>query len=188
MKEWETSEVLFVMNNAGFMTLSDIAEGCGHDLEEVEGLLGSLGISGVLLVPPVRLCPSCGAMRQTAVNKSGVCRVCKSKDKLHTVESRFQDLLAEAPPEIKELYDGTEANRMSRVPPKPVRPNIPKHATITQRKVAQAAYEAAIEEWEVLTYHRQYRSAQKRLERLRKMLDETDNGQANERRDERGNE
>lgn len=175
MTEWNTTEVLYSMNNAGFMMVSDIAEGCGHSTEEVEALFDSLGISAVLLVPPVRVCPACGNMRQTAISNSGLCQACRHKNALHETEAEFQDLLSRAPETIKALYAKNDGQTQSDIPPMPSRPIISDHATIKQRKIAQAAFEGAVEEWEIVTYRRQHDSARQRLKRLREKMGEPPN-------------
>lgn len=168
--EWEASEVLYAMKNAGFMTIPDLAEQCNHSVEETEELLDCLGISGVLVVPPVRVCPACGNLRQTAVSRYGMCQVCRHKEATHRTEAEIQDLLATAPKDVVEFTESREVTIMSRIPPKPLRPEILPEDTPKQKRIKLAAYEAAIEDWEILKYKRIYDSARQRLKRLRDKL------------------
>lgn len=116
-KPWEAFEIIYLIKNAGFYSVKSLSEHLGRECSDVENVLCSLGIDGVLVVPELHWCDSCATYR-TEINAKGLCRVCQLKKSLEKEESVITDELKKLPIELRAAYSDSEALKGFRATPK----------------------------------------------------------------------
>lgn len=164
---WQNHEVLHIMNNAGFHSIESMAQYLGRTSEDVEQLLASLGLDGVLLCPEVKQCNVCFSWR-VEVNRGGKCRICSLKESIAKSEAACSEVFALLPHDLKEKYSETEVIRSSVVfDPKPKPPKREPEQDHVIERLKLVAYTIAMEQWEIKGYQRKYDAVKQRLHRMR---------------------
>ena len=158
------------MNNAGFHSVKTMALHLARREDDVEQLLETLGIDGVLLCPEVKQCPECGAWRTSFYR--GKCRICSLRESITRHELACSDVFEQLPPEQKEVYAECEVNRDGRVferAPKP--PERKPWQDPTQTRIELVAYTIACEQHEIRRLQRISAALRQRLKRMRDKLE-----------------
>lgn len=168
-KPWETFEIIYLLKNAGFYSVQSLSNHLGRECSDVENVLCSLGVDGVLLVPELFWCDSCATYR-TEINNKGMCRVCQLKKSLEKEESVITDELKKLPIELRAAYSDSEALKGFRATPKPLPIKESKCTTEKQRKFSEVAYLVAMEQWQITNAQRLYNASKTRLKRIREHL------------------
>lgn len=168
-KPWETFEVIYLLKNAGFYSVRSLSAHLGRECSDVENVLCSLGVDGVLLVPELLWCDSCATYR-TEINAKGMCRVCQLKKNLAGTEDRISKELKQLPLELQAVYSDSEALKGFRASPKPLPIKESKGATDKQKRLAEVAYLVSMEQWQITNAQRLYNASKTRLKRIREHL------------------
>lgn len=127
--------------------------------------------------PSTEICPSCGCAR-SSMGRDGICEVCRRRGQLARIEAETAALLARLPPGERARYEDTEAERASGADPMPAL--LPTTGVGRYRASRNAELnDLAMERWSVTRLRRLVRAAQKRKERIRAKLSET-NGNLHE--------
>lgn len=169
-KAWEAFEVVYLINNAGFCSVQSMAKHLDRDPMEVETVLCSLGVDAVLLCPEVFWCDSCATYR-TELNKNGICRVCQLKGCIEREEEAISEELKKLPYDLQDRYSNSETLKGTKATPAP----LPlKEAQIgtnrKQKRLAEVAYLASMEQWQIKNMQRLYNASKTRLKRIREHL------------------
>lgn len=161
------------MNNAGFHSVKTMALHLARREDDVEQLLETLGIDGVLLCPEVKQCPECGAWR-TSFHRNR-CRICSLRESIARHERLCSDVFELLPPEQKEVYAEHEVNRggvvFERLPKPPKRK--PGQDPI-QTRIELVAYTIVCEQHEIRRLQRISAALRQRLKRMRAKLEKPD--------------
>lgn len=166
---WTTSEVAFLVENAGRMPLHDICRRLKRSSEAVYFKAKQLRSQGVPVSlryyrPRLEACPACGCMRST-LGKHGICAVCRRRRQLEAIHARISDLLHRLPFEERETYADTEAEVESVPDPKPTMPKA-KGLSRYQMCRVREQHDRDMEAWQLRTLTREVKAAQKRKERI----------------------
>ena len=170
-KEWSVAEIRWLLDNAGSIPKREICRRLKRSSSSVKHMAHRLNKQGYSVSlrcyePKATICPSCGRMSLTTRN-SGICEPCSLQRQLTSIESQISDLLAQLPPDIRAIYEETEAEKSTRViDPMPKRPVYRETPTRYQRLKDEEAYDAEVEAWVAKRYHRKVKAAQKRKERI----------------------
>lgn len=157
------------MNNAGFHSVQTMASYLCRPVDDVELLLATVGLDGVLLCPEVKQCPACGVWRTSFYR--GKCRICSLRDSIAAAESKCAEVFELLPPEIKETYSRAEVFRSPRVfdaAPKP--PERKSGISPIQKRLDLVAYTVAVEQFETNRLQRTYGAVRQRLKRMREKI------------------
>lgn len=172
--EWKTSEVAYLLDNAGRIPRREICKSLRRSTESVRYMAKRLRKDGIDIslrcyTPRVEICPACGCSRST-LERSGVCEPCERREQLATVHGRIAELMPLLAPEDAAVYVDTEAETESRIDPKPMPPEIPPDASYYRRMKAEEQHDMAVEAWAVRNIKREIKAAQKRKERIEKKV------------------
>lgn len=162
-RPFEAWEVVYLLKEAGFKSLSTLASETDRDEAQLEILFAALGISATLIAPELFICPECGCAR-TYLNAKGRCRVCQLSDNLQAEDGRVADLLQRLPPDVRAGFDRGENQRghQKPLPSLPKRTSLPRDASSREKRLAETAYQAAIEEWQTVRVQRAYDASKQR--------------------------
>ena len=172
--EWRTSEVAYLIDNAGRVTRREICKHLRRSAESVRYMAKRLRAEGIdvslrCYVPRVEICPACGCRRGT-LGKTGICEPCERRGQLATVHGRIAELMALLPPEERETYGDTEAETESSIDPKPKPPAVSHGSSYYRRMKAEEQHDREVEAWAVRNIKREIKAAQKRKERIEKKV------------------
>lgn len=170
--EWRTSEVAYLLDNAGRIPRREICKHLRRSTESVRSMAKHLRAEGIDIslrcyVPRVMICPSCGCSRTTLGN-SGICEPCERREQLATIHGRIAELLALLPPDLRAVYEQTEAETESRIDARPKARALAPEASYYRRMKAAEDHDRAVEAWTVENLKREIKAAQKRKERIYK--------------------
>lgn len=168
--DWTTSEVAYLLANAGRKPFRDICKHLRKSADSVRYMASRLRAEGTDIslrcyVPRVEICPACGCRRGT-LGKTGICEVCERREQLATIHGRIAELMPLLPADEIDKYMETEAETESRIDPKPKPPAIPPGASYYRRAKAEEAHDLAVEAWAVKNIKREIKAVQKRKERI----------------------
>lgn len=169
IKPWEMYEIIYLLKNAGFYSVKSLSDCLGRESSDVENVLCSLGVDGVLLVPELFWCDSCATYR-TEINTKGLCRVCQLKENLVKTEGKIAEELKKLPLEQRAIYNDSEALKGFRAAPKPLALQASRYKNEKQKKLAEVAYLVSMEQWQVANAQRLYNASKTRLKRIREHL------------------
>ena len=167
----------WLLDNAGIMPKRDICQHLKRSAKSVEHMARRLRNQGHAIdlrcyVPKASICPSCGRMSHT-LELTGVCEPCMFRRQLMHIESQIADLLQYLPPDVRAIYEDTEAEKSTRVfDPMPKRKVYTEPPTRYQRMKDEDEYDKAMEAWVAKRYQRKCKAAQKRKERIMRKLRE----------------
>lgn len=118
----------------------------------------------------LEICPACGCARATVSgNRFGICEPCRRGRQLASIEADIAAMLPGLPPEERETYERTEAERESAAEPMPS-PPATEGLNAYERARAEDRHARAMERWLIAYLTRRVRAAQKRKERIMKKL------------------
>ncbi|WP_080801818.1 hypothetical protein [Arabiibacter massiliensis] len=165
-RPWGEADLRFLENAAGKLSAASVAAALARTEDSVERTARALGTT---LAPPVRelaWCDRCATWRTSVSARTGWCRVCSLRDRIVGREEACAEALAAMAPQDRRTYEDTEAERGSkRLPPAPrMRLVSPSAAGRTDE---EAAYLAAMEEWEHQVLKLRYDAVKTRLRRMR---------------------
>ena len=162
-RPFEAWEVVYLLKEAGFKSLSTLASETDRDEAQLETLFAALGASATLIAPELFICPECGCAR-TYLNQKGRCRVCQLSENLQAEDGRAADLLRRLPPNVRAGFDKAEGRRGSQKPLPPIlkRASVPKDASARDRRLAETAYLVAFEERQTIMVQRAYDASKQR--------------------------
>lgn len=175
--EWTMGEVRFLIDNAGLMPQREICRRLKRSSEAVKQMAKRLRMQGHTVdlrywEPTTVTCPACGRASATA-HETGICRPCTLGRRLTATEGQIAELMRRLPPDLRAVYEETEAEKGSRAfDPIPRRPTYADPPTRYQRRRDEDFYDRAMEQWEARRIERQLKAAQKRKERIRRKLRE----------------
>ena len=174
-RPFETWEVVYLINEAGFKSLETLAAETGRDEAQIENVLSALGIPATLIAPELLICPECGCAR-THLNASGRCRVCQLNANIIKENGRIADLLKSIPSEERAGFDIGESKRgmQKNMPPLPMRAKVSKEANGKEKRLADTAYQVAMEEWQTIKAQRAYDASRQRLKDVRRKIKKLD--------------
>ena len=172
--EWRTSEVAYLLENAGRKPLREICKSIRKSADSVRYMATRLRAEGIDIslrcyVPRVEICPACGCRRGT-LGKTGICELCERREQLATIHGRIAELLPLLPPDELATYEETEAETESRIDPKPKPVETPPGASYYRRAKAEEQHDLAVEAWAIGNIKREIKAAQKRKERIEKKV------------------
>lgn len=173
MRPWTTSEVAYLVENAGRIPKREICKHLKRRSESVNQKAKALRAQGVPVnlrcyKPKLEICPACGCMRAT-LGKHGICEVCRKRVQLASIHTRISNLLHRLPFEERETYAVTEAEIESTVDPMPRAPRT-QGLSYYHACRAQELHDRAMEKWQLRNLGRQVKAAQKRKERIEKKV------------------
>lgn len=172
-RQWENHEVLHVMNNAGFHSIETMAHYLARTPDDIEMVLGSLGIDGALLCPEIKECPHCHRWRSSFGARGDRCRSCSLKKNIERTTRKAAEVFTCLPPHLKELYSDTEAKTgLTTFDVAPKRPPKQPGQDPTKTRLDLVAYTIACEQFEIKKLQRIYKAKRRRLERMKKHLEE----------------
>lgn len=162
-RPFEAWEVVYLLKEAGFKSLSTLASETDRDEAQLETLFAALGASATLIAPELFICPECGCAR-TYLNAKGRCRVCQLSENIQAEDGRAADLLQRLPPDVRAGFDKAEGRRgrQEPLPPIPKRASVPKDASARDRRLAETAYLVAFEERQTIKAQRAYDASRQR--------------------------
>lgn len=169
--EWTVDEIRFLLDNAGRMPQREICRRLRRSYKAVERMASRLRKQGHAIdlrhyQPTTTICPSCGRRSATAM-ETGICRPCTLRRRLAATEGQIARLMVKLPPEVRAIYEDTEAEIGSRTfDPMPRTPTYTAPPTLYRRLRDEEAHDIAMEEWEARRIHRELKAAQKRKERI----------------------
>lgn len=173
--DWNTDEVRFLLDNAGAIPQREICRRLRRSAKSVESMAYRLRKRGHAIdlrcyQPNTITCPSCGRRSATA-KETGICRPCTLRRRLAATEGQIAELMQRLPPEVRAIYEETEAEKGSRTfDPMPRTPAYVEPPTRYRRLRDEEAHDRAMEEWEARRVQRELKAAQKRKERIRRKL------------------
>ncbi len=171
---WTIYETLFLKEYAGAVPLPRLARDLRREAWDMAEEAARLEVPAEYVGTPLFWCDECATWR-AALDGEGRCKVCKQRELNRRNEARTAALLAKLPPETREKYADTEAERAPRKrDPKPARPDtsdMPPRAAVA----AETAYLAALGEREYREEHRRGKAIQKRKERVAAKVREAEN-------------
>ncbi len=173
--DWTTEEVRFLLDNAGRIPQREICRRLKRSRKAVEHMASRLRKQGHAIdlrcyQSAATTCPACGRRSFTA-RETGICRPCTLRRRLTATDGQISDLMARLPPEVRAIYEETEAETGSRaVDPMPRRAFYATKPTNYQRLKDEDEYDRAMEDWEARRIHRELKAAQKRKERIQRKL------------------
>lgn len=173
-RPFEAWEVVYLLREAGFKSLETLARETDRDEAQLEGMFAALGTPATLIAPELFICPECGCAR-THLNASGRCRVCQLSANLSKQNGKIADLLQAMPPEARAGFDAGESMRggQKAMPPIPTRAKLPEGASGRDKRLAETAYQVAIEEWQTIRAQRAYDASKQRLRDIRRKAKES---------------
>lgn len=165
----------YIRENAGKVPAAEIRRRLRIGKNQLEAARRRLNREGAGITlrcfrSSLEICPACGCARATvAGHDSGICEPCRRRRQLASIESEISALLQRLPPEERETYERTEAERESRADPMPAPPPTD-GLNAYERARAEDAHARAVERWLIGYLGRRVRAAQKRKERIMKKL------------------
>lgn len=171
-RPWKTSEITYLVENAGRVDEGEICEALGRSRRAVEGMARRLRARGLRVDlrryrPKASICTGCGRFYVPSVPWVEGCEVCryrKARDAANAACARWFPYL---PPEMKRRVSTWDARRQSRQneekPPKP-----PVHIDALGPywgARARELYQLELTEWETVHASRECKAAQKRANR-----------------------
>lgn len=176
-KSWTTAEERYLVEHAGRVPKRDICKHLRRSAASIRHKAAELRARGVAIdlrcfKTEAATCPSCGALR-TTIDQTGFCEPCRRENQLADIESRIANLLPYLPPEERYIYSNTEAERESRIDPKPTVPDVSRLSRYRADRLV-ALWELATEQWLIRNLNRRIKAAQKRKERIDKKINEWD--------------
>lgn len=172
--EWTTSETAYLIENAGKKPVRELCRELRKSSQAIYSKARHLRAQGEPIglrcfVPKARICPGCGCNRST-LGDAGICKLCRKREQLAGIEARIAELWPLLSQKDRDTYEQTEAERESRVDPRPRPPELPEGATYYQRMKAREAWEIAVELADIRNIEREIKAAQKRKERIEKKV------------------
>lgn len=170
-KPWTSSEVRFLVDNAGRISKRDICQMLKRTGASVRMKAAALRKQGVdvdlsYYEPTLDTCPFCGHLSAT-LDRRGMCKPCRLTDQLQAIQAKVSDILPLLSPEERATYEKTEANLKSKVEPTPAAPNT-EGMSNWARGYHEEEHAKAVEQVLIRNLKRQVKAAQKRKERIEK--------------------
>ena len=162
---WTIYETLFLAKYAGAVPLRMLAADLRRTPQDVAEEAARLELSLEYAGTPLYWCDECANWR-VKLDASGRCRVCRKRELNQRNESKIAVLLAALPPDVRETYADTEAERGCRK--REPKPSCPDTRGMAPRDAvaAESAHLAALDDWEYRQEHRRGKAVQKRKERI----------------------
>lgn len=172
-RDWTVAEEQFLIVNAGKLPKRDICQMLRRSSKSVERKAVQLRAQGARIelryhYPTLEPCPKCGCLSGT-IDRTGMCKPCRKRDQLATIEARISDLMSLLPPEERDIYERTEAKRASKLEPLPEPPNTDGMSEY-RKAYHEEAYAAALEDVLIRNLNRLVRAEQKRKERIERKV------------------
>ncbi len=173
--DWQLDEVRYLLDNAGSVPKHEICRKLRRSSKSVECMASRLRKQGHAIdlrcyQSQAITCPSCGRSSLTT-RETGICRPCTLRRRLAATEGQISDLLRRLPPDVRSIYEDTEAEKGARIiDPMPRMPTRPEPPTRYQRLRDEESYDKAMEEWEARRLQRELKAAQKRKERIQRKV------------------
>ena len=171
-RSWTTSEVRCLLEWAGKRPLSDICAELGRTEASVKSKAAELRRSGQKVSlrfyeSKLVWCPNCATWRTKVFRATGMCLVCRLKERVGRAERKCEEALAALPDEARAEFLSKQRKRGSAVPLKPkIVP--PTGNTPYEAMKYQADSAAATELWEVACLRRMANAEKTRLSRIRR--------------------
>lgn len=175
--EWTYAEVRYLLDSAGGVPKREMCRHLRRSGKAVERMASRLREQGHAISlrcyqPTTIICPACGRSSATA-KETGICRPCTLRRRLAATEGQIAELMHRLPPNVRAIYEDTEAEKGSRAfDPMPRAPYYAEPPTRYRRLRDEEAYDRAMEEWEARRVQRELKAAQKRKERIQRKLRE----------------
>lgn len=171
-KSWTTSEVKYLLEWAGKRSVPDICKDLGRTEASVRSKAAELRRSGQEMSlrfyeSKLVWCPSCATWRTKVFGATGMCLVCRLKERVARAESKCEEALAALPDEARAEFLSKQHKRGSGIPLKPkVVP--PLSNTPYDSMKFQADSAVAAERWEVACLRKMANAEKTRLSRIRR--------------------
>lgn len=170
-KPWTSSEIQFLVANAGKISRRDICQMLKRSSASVSQKAKALRRQGVSIdlsyyEPTLDTCPMCGHLSGT-LDRHGICKPCRMRDQLSAIQTRISDLLAVLPVEERAVYEKSESIVESSSIPLPTAPNL-EDANNWARGYRKEKHALAVEQVVIANLKREVKAAQKRKERIEK--------------------
>ena len=171
---WTTEADRYLLENAGRVPKREICRHLRRSGKSVERRAAWHRANGRAIelrcfVSRTEFCPACGCRRST-LGKFGICEVCRRREQLACIEARIAELWPLLPQRDRDKYEETEAERSSRVDPRPKAPAIPAGASYYREQRIREDWEIAVERTDIANLKREIKAAQKRKERIEKKI------------------
>lgn len=172
--DWTTADIAYLVDQAGRKPVRDLCRELRKSSQALYSKARHLREGGIpvglrCFAPRTEICPGCGCNRST-MGKDGICKLCRKREQLANIEARVAELWPLLDQKDRDKYEQTEAERESRVDPRPKPPQIPADATYYQRMKAREQWEIAVELADIRNIEREIKAAQKRKERIEKKV------------------
>lgn len=165
--DWSLSELRFLTENAGKLTIREICFELKRSRASVESQAKRLGLTLRCYKPHLEWCPVCATWRRPLNEKTGMCRVCAKRQMLKDSEERLTQALSELTTEQRAEYGRQEAHRATRrLPAKPHKSTLGNSNPYLDAK-AEEEYLEALETWEIKCLDFRINASKKRLQRAR---------------------
>ena len=171
-RSWTTSEVRCLLEWAGKRPLPDICMDLGRTEASVKSKAAELRRDGQevslrFYKSELVWCPNCATWRTKVFRATGMCLVCRLKERVGRAERKCEEALAGLPDEARAEFLSKQRKRGSAIPlkPKVVPPlgNTPYEAMKFEADSAVAA-----EQWEVACLRKMANAEKTRLSRIRR--------------------
>ena len=167
--DWTVADERFLWENAGKVPRRELCRRLKRSGEAVDQKAKRMGLSLRCYVPKCRPCPKCGKPR-SQFGRDGTCRVCGVKALIRRADEDTSRAMAMLPPEHLATYQATEVLLQSTPLPKPKAPSY-EGLTAYQEAKARDEHARALEEWEFGTLNRRLKAKRRRVERMRKKIE-----------------
>lgn len=175
---WTTSEIKYLIDIAGHEPLSEICRELHrseYSVQSKANILRKLGFEVSLRYYKNSLawCPQCATWRSRIFKTTGLCLVCRLRNRLNRCKQDCERALDNLSEEERSDFLRHSLKKGSLIPPRPSKPK-PKNSSFYESEKAEAIYALDMEKREVVLLSRQINAEKSRLLRIRSKLHSLD--------------